>query len=523
MKLEEKIEKQIRDAAYQAYLKLIKNGVPSAEAVKIVLRQYYDEIIYLLAAAFNDLGIGVISPKNMAKMKIGSVTLSEALYTHGKQTASAVSAVVRQEVKKADDVRKLALKLYEGYGFSKDDIKIEQKLPEYLLKDWNQVKAKKLKTPALKAAYLEAIDAKIKGETQGKINKKLKVAFEERNRYYANRIAQTELHRARMNQRAQELLDSGVEVVQVRMSASHPVYDVCDYHANLNAHGLGKGYYPIEAAPMPPFHPHCRCVLAPAFEKTKKNAKTPSPAMQRKLDDAFLSHLSLDERRRLLGSRAAVNEYGQGDKPILYFIDRFKPKDYRTTRIGQVSQFVMVPDLDNNELMSRKKVIAKPVEGLSDWKSLGVVSVTALREHALPAPEVVQKAGHEGQAVKLMREVLLLNTTRREVVTPIGQVVIDEAYLLHMVEKRVEARERYANFILPTLQDPLEVWEVDYTDGSKRFMFIGLFNGEKQLVVSVRPLREGGIALWNVISKSKVSKLNQQRIGRLLYKKWSNE
>ncbi len=147
------------------------------------------------------------------------------------------------------------------------------------------------------------------------------------------------------------------------------------------------------------------------------------------------------------------------------------------------------------------------------------ISVTAFKEYALTERLLLDRASHEGQAVRVLKEVLLLGKTRRIINTPIGDVTLNLRYFLHLVEKRSDARERYANFIIPTLQQPLEVWEVEYTDGSKRLLFIGLFEGKRQMAVIVKEV-DGELTLWNVINKSKPAKLDQQRLGKLIYKKW---
>ncbi|MBP8821084.1 MAG: hypothetical protein KBH08_03175, partial [Brachymonas sp.] len=60
----------------------------------------------------------------------------------------------------------------------------------------------------------------------------------------------------------------------------------------------------------------------------------------------------------------------------------------------------------------------------------------------------------------------------RSVQTPVGPVTILEELLVHVVEKRLDARERYAPFVLPTLMTPDEVWATAYDDGTKRRRFI---------------------------------------------------
>ena len=70
-------------------------------------------------------------------------------------------------------------------------------------------------------------------------------------------------------------------------------------------------------------------------------------------------------------------------------------------------------------------------------------------------------------------------------------VILHRDYLPHIVEKRADARERFAHYILPSLQDPLEVWLTQYDDGSYRRRFIALFEESKrQSLVIARENRD---------------------------------
>ncbi|QLA15370.1 hypothetical protein GD605_04045 [Desulfolutivibrio sulfoxidireducens] len=85
-----------------------------------------------------------------------------------------------------------------------------------------------------------------------------------------------------------------------------------------------------------------------------------------------------------------------------------------------------------------------------------------------------------------------------------------------MVEKPENARERYANFILPTLQRPFEIHRTEYEDGF-RDRYIGLFTGENDLLTVARINKDGGV-LWNVMNVED-KRMNKQRVGELLYPK----
>ncbi|WP_096201903.1 hypothetical protein [Bacillus sp. FJAT-45350] len=53
--------------------------------------------------------------------------------------------------------------------------------------------------------------------------------------------------------------------IQWMLSPSHPVYDICDVHANKDS-GLGRGIYRVDEVPLYPPHPNCLCTLIPVHE-----------------------------------------------------------------------------------------------------------------------------------------------------------------------------------------------------------------------------------------------------------------
>ena len=119
----------------------------------------------------------------------------------------------------------------------------------------------------------------------------------------------------------------------------------------------------------------------------------------------------------------------------------------------------------------------------------------------------------------------------RKVVTPDGleDVIIRKAKLPHIVEEGKGNRERFANYILPTLQSPLEVWLTETErltpTGEKqrifRRRFIALFgdnNKGKQGLALVEERKDGSL-LWTFVPSDKMSYLDNQRKGFLLYSK----
>lgn len=102
--------------------------------------------------------------------------------------------------------------------------------------------------------------------------------------------------------------------------------------------------------------------------------------------------------------------------------------------------------------------------------------------------------------------------------TPMGEVAILRTSLYHIVEKRMDARERYVRQALDTLTGPLEVWKVAFTDGTDRLAFIGAYESKRQMLVSVVFFQ--GQMLWNFMHTDAKS-LNKHRHGQLVYKRYT--
>lgn len=164
----------------------------------------------------------------------------------------------------------------------------------------------------------------------------------------------------------------------------------------------------------------------------------------------------------------------------------------------------------------------KPLHGLKKWSD-PEYNRPDLRKvedkYKLPAPTMLHSAKTIEDAVQQVAKVLDIgeDVNTRIVNTPTGDVIISYHKLYHTVEKRSDERERYANYILPTLQDPFEVWEVEYEHGIKRDRYIGLFHGSRDLMVSVS-IEPDGTIMWNFMQESHQG-MNRQRIGNLKYYK----
>lgn len=161
----------------------------------------------------------------------------------------------------------------------------------------------------------------------------------------------------------------------------------------------------------------------------------------------------------------------------------------------------------------------RPAEDQGNWKSQHRPDLRQVsREFRLPLPAVLPAAPTRTAAIETLATALGLSRSvpYRFVKTPYyGIVPLAFERLPHMVNKTEDARERYANFILPTLENPFEIYQTEYTDGTSRPRFIGLFDGPVQVMVVVRIDRDGRL-FWNYMQSSE-KKMNGHRLGVLVY------
>jgi len=316
------------EAAFQALLARIRRGDAPQPAIAAVMAQFNAGVTSDLAQVFSALLATSIGVAEMRDWPVGGVKLSDVLYTNAKAVSATTRTIIEQHLKGPHAARELAKALYEGYDFKTDPLDVAGKLetlPNYLKVEFNKAMAAKLKTPALRAAYLQAIAEQEKGKGTEALQRVLKTAFYERNRYYANRIARTELHRAYTDRQSRELMSQDrIQYVQLRLSSKHPKTDICDYFARADRYGLGPGVYPKADAPKPPFHPHCFCLLSPMIALSPKLKPHFNPDAER----AFLASLpgnearqvagSIDKRDRILAGKATIEEVYNEGKDELY-------------------------------------------------------------------------------------------------------------------------------------------------------------------------------------------------------------
>lgn len=338
-------------AAFARYRELVLGGMAPRDAVITVMESFKGEFAEQLASAFTAILSTTVGAAAVLEMKIGDVTLSSRLYANASELATIVQGIVDRHVAGFTDARSLALSLYEGYGFrpvevltfSRTNTLLPRYLREALLPDLSgdfdtifaRLQVAGLTTPALRAAYtavLGGIEDLKKGKGQELLDKKLRVAFEEKARYLANRIAQTELHRAYAERQAKELMDDErVRFVQWRLSPYHPRADICDYFAEVDLYGVGAGIYPKEVAPVPVAHPFCGCVLAPRFTVRGK------PRYNETAARGYFASKDQREAARIAGSAAKLDAILGGSDPLDVH-NAGKPEAYEMKSVAEAAE-----------------------------------------------------------------------------------------------------------------------------------------------------------------------------------------
>ncbi len=121
-----------------------------------------------------------------------------------------------------------------------------------------------------------------------------------------------------------------IEFVQWRLSGTHPVTDICDYHAKVDRYGLGPGVYPKRLAPKPPAHPHCRCLLSPRINIAPGTPYREDPEAGR----AWLREQGTADGARVMGSRDKLSAVLNG-ADVEKIVNAGVPGAYRVRTVGE--------------------------------------------------------------------------------------------------------------------------------------------------------------------------------------------
>ncbi|MBX2977107.1 MAG: hypothetical protein KF721_13330 [Ignavibacteriaceae bacterium] len=150
------------------------------------------------------------------------------------------------------------------------------------------------------------------------------------------------------------------------------------------------------------------------------------------------------------------------------------------------------------------------------YKDYNRSDVRCLGDDFFQEPPKLLPSGKNKQSAFLILKTALGITTESEklIITPVQEIVIKPNLLLHIVQKRNDAREKYANFIIPTLINPFEVYNTEYEDGFRN-QYIGLFKGTSNILVVIKTSSDGNL-FWNMMHTDKRI-INKHRVGELIY------
>lgn len=341
--------------AFRTMVDLIRGGTAPRDAVQQVLATFEGVMAGTMATAFSAILAESVGSEAVVAMTVGTVSLSARLYAEAQSASEVVQGLADRHARGFQDARALALQLFEGYGFREpgaEPLTISPRndtLPRYLRevlatdsglagqieRAMARMQVDDLSTQALRAAYRGVLDALSEieaGAGDELLTKRLQGAFFERMRFFARRIAETELHRAYAQRQAAELLaDADVQWVQWRMNPSHPRPDICDYFAQVNGWGLGPGVYPTRQAPVAPAHPFCRCVLSPRLDLTGRRGREVPGAGQ-----AVFRALEPAQAAQVAGSRDKLDQVLRGADPLAVHNARIDPA-YRVRTVEEVA------------------------------------------------------------------------------------------------------------------------------------------------------------------------------------------
>lgn len=272
-------------------------------------------------------GPRIVEGRNLAALYRPAHDLSTILHHSDIRLQSDVTEIVTNALKEKTAWVDLSRKIYDGYGFearlpvadlpkylkelqesarrlismgggTQEEILKHAALVKRVGRQVERLSALGAPTKAMRAGYKQLVKAAEKGGEKA-LNTAVRVAIEERSRYYADRIARTELSMARHQGFSEEVQqDETVNCLKWQLNSRHPEFDICDLHANANFYGLGAGIYPTDKFPTMPAHPFCMC-FAVAIRDDRRAAKP----FEADKGASFLRQLPAAKRQRILGVR----------------------------------------------------------------------------------------------------------------------------------------------------------------------------------------------------------------------------
>ena len=194
----------------------------------------------------------------------------------------------------------------------------------------------------------------------------------------------------------------------------------------------------------------------------------------------------------------------------------------------------MTPDWNYNPRKAQTlralagKQFQSPVPGGKNYRDFNLPDADKTPASLLlPAPPRLPHGKDKDAQLKIIKDAVGMETNGVRVVRTPGRldaVAIRKEHLPHLVRK--QHREQWANYILPTLEDPLEVWLSPVKNNATgkivyRRHFIALFDdaGKTRGALAVAQENKDVSLLWTFFSQHKMRQIDMKREGFLLYSK----
>jgi len=211
-------------------------------------------------------------------------TLSTRLYNNSVEAQRVVNVTVKQHIKAKTTWQRLAK------AVNKPQIRADE-LPNYLTdldkalkeygadsKELKQAIKKANKSIAkftnksgitrsnLRSSYRGAVVAAEKGDS-ALLTAKLTKSLQQKAINNSEMLAKSEISRAYFEAEQRKLVND-VDVIGWRsvLSLGHPEYDVCDFHAEVDAYGMGAGVSPVGYGNPIGYHSRCICQVEAVFK-----------------------------------------------------------------------------------------------------------------------------------------------------------------------------------------------------------------------------------------------------------------
>ena len=256
----------------------------------------------------------------------------------------------------------------------------------------------------------------------------------------------------------------------------------------------------------------CRCSIVAVSQRDFDAGRTPTGEAMKKTAPDVVMRDWLDKRSGQIKSIPVGIDPGFGYNPGLASA-RQQQRQVVDDKLAALS-----PVLANAAKVAGVSIpaVAKAIADQPNWKSLGLLDLRTFQS-AATAPEMLAGAASAEAALGTIRTALGIEAGGSVLVqTPVEMVMLNDLTLPHVVAKRTDQRERFANFILPTLRNPTEVWATRYDDATVRHRYIKLFAGAKYDLLVLVLLEPDGSIFWNMMQRDRKG-MNVLREGDRIY------